>query len=98
MPNFNVQADVNKLMEFMVSGAAEDGERKFFNDWQGRDQYARQHGTFDHGRRSEEAKGAFGITIGRNYYAWSALGALRNGIHLDSNGHFSRLWATYKKN
>ena len=92
----NVTVDVNKLVDFMKSGDALEGERKFFNDWEARDQFANQQGTYNHGRRSEEAKGLFGITIGRNFYAWSALGAMQNGIELDS-GAKNKLWKTYAK-
>lgn len=96
MVKASLSVDVNKLVDFMKSGDAEEGERKFFNDWEARDQYARQQGTFDYGRRSEEATGLLGIVIGRKYYAVSALAALERGIELDSERKYRQLWNTYK--
>ena len=82
--NLNVKVDVNDLIKMMNGQDAEKGERKFHNDWKSRDQFARQQGTYNNGRRSEDCKGPLGISNGKNYYAWSALGAMMNGIKLDS--------------
>ena len=80
---------------------ADDHEHKDMNfsayDWKkGRDKYAKQHGTYEHGRRLEDAKGILGITIGRNYYAYSALGAMANGIQLDSSEKYESLENAYR--
>lgn len=92
----NLAVPVYKLMDCMKSRNAESGERKFFNDPKGRDKYAKQHGTYEHGRRLEDAKGILGITIGRNYYSYSALGAMANGIQLDSSEKYESLENAYR--